>query len=139
MAKAKNKTVQTEASVDDYIAAVEDEKRRSDCHKLVKLMSSVTKQPPKMWGTGIVGFGTCHYKYESGREGDMPLAGFASRNGDLSIYLSCDQPPQQDLLEKLGRHKMGKACLYVRRLDDVDMKVLKKLVQVSVKATKDRY
>jgi hypothetical protein len=129
---AENKTKATDASVDAYIAAQPDEARRNDCRTLVALMEKVTGQPPVMWGTSIVGFGRYHYKYDSGREGDSCLTGFASRKGDLSIYLVAPGRDQAALLARLGKHKMGKACLYVRRLDGVDLSVLERLVAGSV-------
>jgi hypothetical protein len=133
---AENKTKITEASVDEYISAIEDDSRRKDCETLVQLMSKATKEPPKMWGTSIVGFGSYHYKYESGREGDSCLTGFASRKGDISIYLVPGFPGQDELLSKLGKHKMGKGCLYVRKLSDIDPNVLEQLVVGSVEARK---
>ncbi len=129
---AENKTKATEASVDDYLSAIEDETRRKDCQALAKLMTKATKLKPKMWGTSIVGFGSYHYKYESGREGDACLTGFSPRKGDISIYLVASFPGREELLSKLGKHKMGKACLYVRKLSDVDLKVLEQLVVESV-------
>jgi len=136
---AENKTKPTGASVKSYLAAIEDKDRRKDCEALSKLMTKATKQPPKMWGTSIVGFGSYHYKYESGREGDSCLTGFASRKGDLSIYLVGDFPGQKALLSKLGKHKMGKGCLYVRRLSEVDLKVLEQLIIGSVAERKRHY
>ena len=129
---AENKTKATEASVEDYLSAIKDDARRRDCEALAKLMAKATKQPPKMWGTSIVGFGSYHYKYESGREGDSCLTGFSSRKGDLSIYLVADFPGQDDLLVKLGKHKRGKGCLYIRKLSDVDLKVLEQMVAGAV-------
>ena len=136
---AENKTQATEASVDAHLAAIDDEGRRNDCAALVKLMSKVTRAQPKMWGPSIVGFGSYHYRYDSGREGDSCATGFASRKGDISIYLVAEFPGQDELLAQLGRHKMGKDCLYVRRLADVDMKVLEKLVAGSVAEVRRRY
>jgi hypothetical protein len=136
---AENKTKATEASVDDYIAAIADEVRRKDCEALAKLMTRATKLPPKMWGTGIVGFGSYHYQYESGREGDSCLTGFSSRKGEISIYLMASFPDRDELLAKLGKHKTAKACLYVRKLDDVDLKVLEKLVSNSAAERKKRH
>lgn len=128
----KNKTQATEASVADYIAAIADETRRKDCVALAKLMTRATNEKPKMWGAAIVGFGSYHYKYESGREGDSCLAGFSSRKGDISIYLLASFPERDALLAKLGKHKVAKACLYVRRLADIDPAVLEQLVANSV-------
>lgn len=126
----ENKTKQTEASVEEYFANIDDETRRADCVALAKLMSGVTRKPPKMWGSSIVGFGSYHYRYASGREGDMCLAGFSSRKADLTVYVITEG--QEALLKKLGRHKRSKACLYIKRLADVDMKVLRQLVVASV-------
>jgi hypothetical protein len=136
---AENKTKLTEASVESYISAIEDESRRKDCEALTQLMSTATKEPPKMWGTSIVGFGSYHYKYESGREGDSCLVGFASRKGDISLYLVAGFPGQEELLTKLGKHKMGKGCLYLRRLSDVDPKVLEQLIIGSLEERKRHY
>ena len=125
---AETKTKATDASVADYFAAIDDDARRKDCQALARLMTKASKQKPTMWGTAIVGFGRYHYRYESGREGEMCLIGFASRKGDISIYGLGDFPAKEKLLAKLGKHKMGKGCLYVRRLDDVDTKVLEQLL-----------
>jgi len=135
----ENKTQPTDASVERYIAAVEDESRRADCKTLAKLMAKATKQKPKMWGTSIVGFGSYHYKYDSGREGDSPLAAFSSRKGALSVYLMASFPGQVQLLSRLGKHKMGKACLYIRKLNDIDVKVLEQLVVGSVAEVRRRH
>ncbi|HEX7554891.1 MAG TPA: DUF1801 domain-containing protein [Geothrix sp.] len=136
---AENKTQATEASVADYLAAIVDEARRQDCAALARLMTHATKLPPVMWGTSIVGFGSYHYQYESGHEGDSCLVGFSSRKGDISIYLMAGFPRRDELLARLGRHKMGRACLYVCRLSDIDPKVLEQLVVGSVTETKRRY
>lgn len=136
---AENKTKPTDASVEGYIAAIDDESRRKDCETLAKLMAKATKQKAKMWGSSIVGFGTYHYKYDSGREGDSCLTGFSSRKGDISVYLVANFSGQDELLSKLGKHKMGKACLYVRKLSDVDLKVLEQLVVGSVAEVRLRY
>ncbi|HEV8433732.1 MAG TPA: DUF1801 domain-containing protein [Thermoanaerobaculia bacterium] len=133
---AANKTKATDGSVDGYFSAIEDDARREDCVALAKLMTKATKHPPKMWGAGIVGFGSYHYKYESGREGDSCLVGFSSRKGEIAIYLVGDFPGRDELLGKLGKHKTAKACLYVRRLSDIDLKVLEQLVVASVKQRK---
>ncbi len=125
---AENKTKMTEASVESYLAAIADETRRADCRALARMMTKVTKEKPKMWGTSIVGFGSYHYKYESGHEGDSCLVGFSSRKGDLSVYLVATFPGSDELFARLGRHKRGKACLYLRKLADVDLKVLEQLI-----------
>ena len=136
---AENKTKATDSSVDGYIDAIDNETRRNDCRAVTKLMTKVTKQKPRMWGPSIVGFGSYHYKYDSGREGDSCLIGFSSRKGDISVYISANFPGHDELLSKLGKHKLGKACLYIRKLDDVDLKVLEKLVVGSVEERKRRY
>jgi len=129
---AENKTRATKASVDAYLAAIGDEARRQDCEALVALMRQVTTYDPVMWGSSIVGFGSYHYRYDSGHEGDACLVGFSSRKGDISIYLMAGFAGQDELLARLGRHRMGKACLYVRRLSDIDVGVLRALVAGSV-------
>jgi hypothetical protein len=136
---AENKTKATDSSVDSYIDAIDDEIRRKDCHTLAKLIAKVTKEKPRMWGSSIVGFGSYHYKYDSGREGDSCLIGFSARKGDISVYLTANFPGHDELLSKLGKHKMGKACLYIRKLEDVDLKVLEKLVVGSFADRKRRY
>jgi hypothetical protein len=136
---AENKTKATEGSAEDYLAAIDDESRRKDCQALAKLMTKGTKQKPKMWGTSIVGFGSYHYKYECGREGDSCLVGFSSRKGDISAYGLASSPDHEELLAKLGKHKMGKGCLYIRKLGDIDLKVLEQLVVGSFAEKKRHY
>ncbi|CAN5193915.1 hypothetical protein BH11PSE14_BH11PSE14_12780 [soil metagenome] len=136
---AENKTLQTDASVDDYLAAISDERRRTDCLELIRLMTTIAKQPARMWGTSIVGFGSYHYRYASGREGDAPLVGFSSRKPDISIYIGCDLQAEARLLARLGKHRIGKGCLYLRRLCDVDAAVLGQLVSSSIAQTRLRY
>jgi hypothetical protein len=135
---AENKTKATEASVADHLAAIEDDVRRKDCKTLAKLMAKATKEPPRMWGTSIVGFGTIHYEYESGREGDTCLVGFSSRKGDISLYGLGSAPGREKLLAKLGRHRAGKGCLYVRSLGDIDAKVLEQLLVGAVSEKRRR-
>ncbi len=136
---AENKTRPTDANVDAYLSAIEDDARRKDCEAISALMAKITRCPPRMWGTGIVGFDSYHYKYVSGHEGDACVTGFASRKGDISVYLSASGAEQEALLARLGRHKMGKACLYIRRLSDVDMGVFEQLIAGSVVEVKQRY
>jgi hypothetical protein len=131
---AKNKTTETEGSVDSYLAAIQDESRRKDCEALVKLMSRATKHLPRMWGSSIVGFGSYHYKYASGREGDICLVGFSSRKSDITLYGLNAAPNHEALIEKLGKHNAGKGCLYIKNLADIDLKVLEKLVADAVVA-----
>jgi hypothetical protein len=134
---AGNKTRETNASVKDYLAAIESESRRKDCEALAKLMTRATKYPPKMWGSSIVGFGSYHYKYDSGREGDSCLVGFSSRKGDITVYGLKAAADAERLFARLGKHKLGGGCLYIKALADVDQAVLEKLV-ASAAADKKR-
>lgn len=131
---AQNKTQPTQASVDEYLAQIENPGRRADCEALTTLMAKASKHPAQMWGSSIVGFGTHHYQYESGREGDICIVGFSSRKADISIYGATGAPESEALLASLGKHKMGKGCLYVSKLSDVDLKVLEQLIAAAVKA-----
>ncbi|TWU29959.1 DUF1801 domain-containing protein [Bythopirellula polymerisocia] len=126
------KTKQNNASVPRFVKAIADEQQRADCNELIDLMKEVTGEKSKMWGDAIVGFGTYHYKYASGREGDWFLVGFSPRKHSLSIYMMSGFEPVASILKKLGKHKTGKCCLYVNRLDDVDRKILKQLLTKSV-------
>lgn len=134
-----NKTQQTDASVDAWLAAIDDAGRRADCVALAGLISKVTKRPARMWGTAIAGFGSYHYVYESGREGDSSVVGFSSRKADISVYLKGLSIGQEELLAKLGKYKMAKGCLYIRAMADVDAKVLEKLVANTVAHVKKQY
>ena len=136
---AENKTKPTDASVEAYIDAISAEERRQDCRELTKLMTRVTRHKPRMWGGSIVGFGSYHYKYESGREGDSCLTGFSSRKGDISVYLMGSFSDRAELLAQLGKHKVGKACLYIRKLSDVNPRVLEQLVAGSIADVEHRY
>jgi len=136
---AANKTKFTGASVEDYIAARGSERQQADCRELIALLEKVTRQPPKMWGPSIVGFGSYQYTYESGHSGEAPVAGFAIRGRELVIYLAPDQEDQKSLLSKLGQHRMGKSCLYFKRLADLDRSVLQKLVAGSVAEVRRRH
>jgi hypothetical protein len=136
---AENKTKPTDASVEDYIASRANEQQRSDCQELMALLKKITRQPPKMWGPSIVGYGFYRYAYESGRTGEAPLAGFAIRGRELVVYLVAEGDRQKSLLSKLGKHKMGKACLYFKRLADLDKSVLEQLVASSVAEIGRRY
>ncbi len=136
---AENKTTATTASVEKYFTAIKDSKRRKDCEALAALMSKATREPPKMWGASIVGFGSYHYKYESGREGEMCLVGFSSRKGDISLYGLHAAPGAEKLLASLGKHKAGKGCVYISSLEGVDQKVLAKLVAGAAAAKKSTH
>ena len=133
---AELKTKLTDASVEDFLNTVENEQKRKDCFEILKIMKQVTKEMPKMWGTSIVGFGSYHYKGASGREGDWMLTGFSPRKQNLTLYLMGGFDSHKDLLKKLGKYKTSVGCLYIKKLDDVDKKVLKELVTESVKTMK---
>jgi hypothetical protein len=133
------KTKPTEVSAASHIAAIANEEQRKDAQTLVALMRRVTRQEPRMWGPSIVGFGSYHYKYASGHEGDSALGAFAVRGRELVVYIATGFEGRDALLAKLGKHKSGKVCVYIRRLADVDLKVLETLVTRSVADTKRRY
>ena len=133
------KTKPTSASVEEYLASKASPEQMADCKTLMALLKKVTKQSPKMWGPSIVGYGTYSYKYESGRTGESCLTGFAIRGKELVVYLVAESPKQQELLVRVGKHKMGKACLYFKRLDDLDTAILEKLVSESVAEAKRRH
>jgi hypothetical protein len=136
---ADNKTKPTKLSVAAFIDALPDETKRADAKALVKVMQSATGEKPKMWGPSIIGFGSHHYKYESGREGDMPLVGFAPRKAAAVLYGMTGFSDAEALLAKLGKHTTGKGCLYIKKLADVDQKVLEALVLESVAAKRARH
>ena len=136
---AENKTRFTGASVEDYIALKASAQQRADCRELMALLTKVTRQKPRMWGPSIVGYGSYRYTYESGRTGEAPLTGFAIRGRDLVVYLMAEGEEQRSLLSRLGKHRMGKSCLYFRQLADLDRSVLEKLVAGCVADLKRRY
>jgi len=136
---AENKTRPTKASVTSYIASRANDQQRADCRKLTAMLRKISRQPPRMWGPSIVGFGTYRYTYDSGRTGEMPLAAFAIRGRELVVYVSVEGQAQKALLARLGRHKMGKTCLYFRQLADLDLSVLEKLVVGSIAEVRRRY
>ncbi|MDX2427680.1 MAG: DUF1801 domain-containing protein [Xanthomonadales bacterium] len=136
---AENKTKPIQLKVSDFIAGIEDKVKRDDCRELMKLMAKITGNRAKMWGTAIVGYGKYHYKYESGREGDFFLTGFSPRKQALSIYIVSGFSINPELMEKLGKYKTGKSCLYVKKLDDVDRSVLAQLVKESVAYMREKY
>ena len=128
---SQNKTVANENNVMAFLNAVEPEKKREDSLIITKLMEEVTGEQATMWGTSIVGFGNHHYRYESGREGDMPLVGFSPRKQAITLYIMAGFDAYDDLLGKLGKHKIGKSCLYIKKIEDVDLDVLRELVKQS--------
>lgn len=131
---AKAKTRATRASATAHLEGIEDEVRREDCRRIAALMSKATGASATMWGESIIGFGARHYRYASGREGDWFAVGLASRKNGISVYLTCGEAPDPALLKQLGKHKMGKGCLTITRLADVDTKVLERLIRNSVAA-----
>ena len=135
---AENKTRLTKTSVDGFLAKIGDETRRKDCETLVRLMKKVTGKPPRMWGS-IVGFGQYNYRYESGREGNWFLTGFASRKADLTMYIMDGAEKYPKLLAKLGKCRCGKSCLYVKKLSDIDATVLEQMVTASVRYMRGQY
>ncbi len=126
----ENKTQKTAASVEDFINKVEHEGKRKDAFEILAMMKTITKEKPRMWGASIIGFGDVHYKYASGREGDWFKIGFSPRKANISLYLmGCDVSKAEEMLSRLGKHKTGKGCLYVNKLADIDMEVLKEMIK----------
>ena len=136
---AENKTQPTDADVDAFIDAVENDRKREDSRVLIELMREVTGEEPVMWGPSIVGFGQYHYRYDSGREGDWFLTGFAPRKSNLVVYIMSGFPRHAELMDKLGKHRTGSSCLYINKLDDVDVDVLRELVRRSVEHVAARH
>jgi len=128
---AGNKTQATDASVDTFLAKVEPEQRRADGRVLLGMMARITGEPPVLWGPSIIGFGNVHYRYESGREGDMCRIGFSPRRAQLVLYLAASLPGRDALLSRLGKHSLGKGCLYITKLADVDRAALEDLIAQS--------
>ena len=135
----ENKTRPNNNSVIAFLNSVEGKEKRKDSHALLQLFKSITLEPAVMWGESIVGFGSYHYKYDSGREGDMCITGFSPRKSNFSIYIMSGFSNYQDLLEQLGPHKTGKACLYVKRLSDIDMDVLSEIIRSSYLHYKNKH
>ncbi|MBD81369.1 MAG: hypothetical protein CL840_20800 [Crocinitomicaceae bacterium] len=131
MGKYELKTKVNDASVTDYINQIENEQKRTDAFELIDIMNSITGKEPKMWGGSIIGFDSYHYKYKSGQEGDMLAVGFSPRKAKHSIYILQGFSNQEELMNKLGKHKTGKSCLYINKLDDVSREVLKELISES--------
>ncbi|HYK19126.1 MAG TPA: DUF1801 domain-containing protein [Pyrinomonadaceae bacterium] len=134
---AELKTKQTDESVEKFLNRIPDAERREDCFAIAKLMEEITGYEPRMWGPSIVGFGSYHYKYASGREGDWMMTGFSPRKKDLTLYLMMGFEKHQDLMKQLGKHSASKSCLYIKRLSDIHQPTLKKLIKASVKQLKD--
>lgn len=137
---AKNKTTETKVRVEDFIESfVEHEWKKEESYKLIKLMQKWSGHPPVMWGPSIIGFGQYHYKYASGHEGDAPLIGFSPRKAEFSLYTFMPVDEHEHLLEGLGKFKMGKACIYVKKLEDIDLKVLEKMSKATISFLKKNY
>lgn len=136
---AENKTPPTNADVTGFLSQVPDPKRREDAQALCRLLRDVSGEEPVMWGGSIVGFGRYHYRYDSGREGDAPLVGFSPRSKELVLYLECEGDWRGDLLQRLGKHRTGKSCLYIKLLAEADEAVLRELVRRSMAVTRGKY
>lgn len=136
---AKNKTTETTVSIESFLKGVSDDTKRSDCLEIIKIFKKITGLDPKMWGPSIIGFGSHHYKYESGREGDSPNIAFSPRASSIAIYLSANFDDRAALLEKFGKHKADKACVHIKTLADIDKEILKKMVTNHIKYIKKLY
>lgn len=136
---AKNKTTETEKSVKDFIDAIKDKAKRSDCFELITLLKKQTKLEPKMWGPSIVGFGSHHYKYESGREGDSPNVAFSPRASSIALYLSGSFDDRETLLKKFGKHKSDKGCIHIKTLADIDKTILQKMIANHIRHINELY
>ncbi len=136
---AKNKTAETSISVNEFVNAVKDEIKREDSFKLIEVIKKLTSFEPKMWGPSIVGFSSYHYKYDSGHEGDSPLVGFSPRASAITLYLSGHFEKREELLKKLGKHKTDKGCIYIKKLDDINIETLQKMITNHIKHIKKMY
>ena len=134
-----NKTTETSASVTAFINTVKEVAKREDCFTIIELITKETGLEPKMWGPSIVGFGSYHYKYETGREGESPLVGFSPRSSAIVFYLSGHFENRDELLKSLGKHKTEKGCVYIKKMEDIDIAVLKKIIKSSIKHKKSLY
>jgi len=139
MAKYELKTKVNKSSVEGFLNSVKDEQKREDSFKILEMMKKITKEEPKMWGPSIVGFGSYHYKYASGHEGDMCMIGFSPRKQSLTLYIMVGSDRFKSLMKKLGKYKTSVACLYIKKLEDVDQKVLKKIIAESFKYMNIKY
>ena len=139
MAQAQNKTVQNKSSVKVFLRSLDNAKRREDCVAVMDIMESITGEAPAMWGTSIIGFGSYHYLYESGREGDMCMIGLSPRKQSLVLYIMAGFGDYDELLTKLGKFKTGRACLYVNKIEDIHLPTLKKLIRASFRHMKKKY
>lgn len=133
------KTKENDNSVIEYVENIDPPKKREDAYRLLDIFTEATGYPAKMWGSGIVGFGSYHYKYASGHEGDAPLAGFSVRKAKISLYVTTGEAERETLLKRLGKHSTGKACVYLNKVEDVDIEVLKALIHESVRFLRTSY
>jgi len=136
---AENKTTRNRNDVMDFLKGIQEEKKRQDTLVLLELFQETTGLKPEMWGSGIIGYGTYHYRYESGREGDFFLTGFSPRKQSLTIYIMPGFDRFPEMMKKIGKHKTGKSCLYVKKLEDIDMEVLKNLIRASLDYMNEKY
>ena len=135
----ENKTKPTETSPRDFVASVENDRRRADAETLLALFEEITGWQPRMWGPSLIGFGEYHYKYDSGREGDMLATGFSPRKANLVVYIMPGYANYQPLMDRLGKHKLGKSCLYINKLDDIDLDVLAELIRAGLADLAKKY
>ncbi|GAE29551.1 DUF1801 domain-containing protein [Halalkalibacter hemicellulosilyticus] len=133
------KTKETDSSVIEFIEKIESTKKKQDAYQLLDIFTKATGHQAKMWGTSIIGFGSYHYKYNSGHEGDAPLVGFSPRKAKISLYFTVGEPKREELLKELGKHTTGKACVYINKIADIDVSVLNKLIINSVQFLKEKY
>lgn len=133
------KTKPTDQKVEDYLNAITHEQRAKDCREIHRIMQEVTGAPGTMWGTSIIGYGSYHYKYESGREGDWMLVGFSNRKQSISLYIMSGFKNYEDLLSRLGKYKTGKSCLYINKLEDIDVDILQEMIASSIKKVQQKY
>jgi hypothetical protein len=136
---SSNKTVETGASVENFINAVDSEQKRKDSWEMIEVMQRITGSEPKMWGSSLIGFGSYHYKYASGREGDFFITGFSPRKSAFTVYIMPGFERYEEQLEKLGPFKTGKSCLYLKNLDAIDRQVLEEIIRDSVAVMRERY
>ncbi len=136
---AENKTKPINLKAQDYLENIDNDLRKADCLALNTLMKEITGKQPVMWGTSIVGYGSYHFKYESGREGDMPLIGFSNRKQNITIYIMAGFSRYEELLDKIGKFKIGKSCFYIKQLSDIDVEVLKEMIISSIEVIKNKY
>ncbi|MDX2245825.1 MAG: DUF1801 domain-containing protein [Bacteroidia bacterium] len=136
---AENKTQKTTQSVTEFLNSIESEQRKQDCFVVLQMMETLTGESPRMWGASIVGFGDYHYKYESGREGDFFRIGFSPRKQNLTLYIIAGFDRYEEIMSRLGKYKTGKSCLYISKLTDIDMDVLKELGQASLEYMAEKY